>query len=111
MAEKVLITAARLRELLHYEQETGVVRWRVSPRYQINAGDIIGYLNSRGYRVIMVDWRNYFAHRLAFLWAEERWPRKEIDHANGDKAENRWSNLREGHERAKLGKCAHEGHQ
>lgn len=71
MAEKVLITAARLRELLHYEQETGVFRWRVSPRYQINAGDITGHLNSRGYRGVFLA-RSSVILNLVRAWYSHR---------------------------------------
>jgi hypothetical protein len=57
------------------------------------AGTLAGVINNRGYRVIGAVGGLHQAHRLAFLWVEGRWP-KEIDHANGDKADNRWSSRR-----------------
>ena len=89
------MVATRLREILHYDPESGELRWLISPRYRVNIGALAGVLNSRGYRVIKIGGRMYVAHRLAFLWMEGRWPMEEIDHANGDKTDNRWSNLRE----------------
>lgn len=36
-----------------------------------------------------------FAHRAAFAIQTGRWPDRLIDHRNGNKADNRWDNLRE----------------
>ena len=33
-------------------------------------------------------------HRFAFFLMEGSWPEEEVDHINGDKHDNRWSNLR-----------------
>ncbi len=74
MVETTLITATRLREILHYDPESGELRWLISPRYWVNIGALAGVLNSRGYRVIKIGGRMYVAHRLAFLWMEGRWP-------------------------------------
>ena len=37
----------------------------------------------------------YYVQRLAFLYMEGRWPDPEADHIDGDRTNNRWSNLRE----------------
>lgn len=87
--------AARARELLGYDPETGVLRWRVNRCNVVRSGDEAGYIKGDGYRRIRIDGRDYLAHRIAFLIMEGRWPRDEIDHINRVKDNNRWINLRE----------------
>jgi HNH endonuclease/AP2 domain len=94
MVETTLITATRLREILHYDPESGELRWLISPR----SGQYRRFGGRPQFTGISrhQDWRAHVRrHRLAFLWMEGRWPMEEIDHANGDKTDNRWSNLRE----------------
>ena len=91
---KTKLTAERLRELLRYDPETGIFTAAVA-RANLNAGDIAGCPNAGGYIHIRIDYARYGAHRLAWLWMTGAWPNEKIDHINGDKADNRWCNLRE----------------
>lgn len=93
-AEGTKITAARLRQLLHYDKNTGVFTWSVA-RYCVRAGAVAGALNPDGYIQIKVDGRTYGAHRLAWLYVYGAWPALQIDHANRTRADNRIDNLRE----------------
>lgn len=55
----------------------------------------IGVCRGNGYLTIIIDGKPYMAHRLAWLLTHQRWPEHEIDHINGDRSDNRLSNLRE----------------
>jgi len=88
------LTAARLRELLAYNPETGIFTWLVSCGRR-GAGTVTGSaLHDRGYLRIGIKGRRYFAHRLAFLYMTGEWPPAQIDHINGRRDDNRWTNLR-----------------
>jgi hypothetical protein len=92
---KTDLTAARLRELLNYDPETGIFTRRVDVhggRYK--AGDVVGNIN-RGYVETSVDRQTYCAHRLAFLYMTGEWPKHYVDHRNLVRSDNRWANLRE----------------
>lgn len=99
------LTAERLRELLHYDPLTGVFTRRQDAmgghrREQVvfHAGSAVGWLGSNGYCYITVGGRTskkMLAHRLAWLYMTGEWPPQEIDHLNGQRADNRWANLRD----------------
>ena len=89
-----MITQSRLKELLHYDPETGVFTWAVR-RNGIRNGGVAGGLDAKGYRKIGVDGRLYLAHRLAWLYVHGVWPQAQMDHRNGVHDDNRISNLRE----------------
>lgn len=88
-----MITCEEAMTLLSYEPETGQLRWRVS-RGRVKAGAVAGYIARNGYVQIGVGGKLYLAHRLAWLLTHGSWPSDQIDHANGNPADNRISNLR-----------------
>jgi len=84
----------RLREVLHYDPNTGIFKWLISTSNRVHIGDAAGSVNAQGYREIMFDGGRYSAHRLAWFYQTGVWPNGEIDHSNLDKTEHRWINLR-----------------
>lgn len=93
MANKTL-TQSRLKELLHYDPDTGVFTWRTN-RSHIRIGDMAGAAHNRGYWQIQVDGRIYLAHRLAWMYVHGAFPIAGTDHINGVRHDNRIANLRE----------------
>ena len=88
------LTREEVNELLDYDPETGLFRWRKTITGRAQAGGIPG-CSVNGYRFIGIGNRRYAAHRLAWLFMHGAWPAKFIDHINGDPSDNRIANLRE----------------
>jgi hypothetical protein len=82
------LTAARLRELFHYDPITGNF-------IRLSNGKAAGTLNACGYIVFVCDGRLMYAHRLAWLYMSGEMPKWSVDHINGSRSDNRWSNLRD----------------
>ena len=82
--------------MLEYNPDAGLFTWRVRRKPCIIPGQIAGTLNKgHGYVIVCIDGRLYKAHRLAWFYMTETWPKADIDHINMIRADNRWSNLRE----------------
>lgn len=88
------LTLARLKELLHYDPETGEFRWLVD-RQRARKGEIAGTICPvHGYRYIGIDYDRHRANRLAWLYVTGEWPQDQIDHIDNDRSNDAWANLR-----------------
>jgi hypothetical protein len=88
------ITADELKRILAYDPLTGEFRRNSGPR----RGYVAGGFDSWGYRQIRIGGRTgplYLASRLAWLYITGEWPIDQIDHINGDQADDRFANLRQ----------------
>lgn len=92
---KTDLTAARVRELLDYNPDTGIFCWRSSKRGSVKAGDEAGFRRGDGYIKIKIDQHAVWAHRLVWLYVHGVLPAQQIDHINGNPSDNRLSNLRD----------------
>lgn len=88
------LTADEARKLLDYNPSTGEFFNRVA-RGNMPAGARADGPASRGYRQIAIDGRTYKAHRVAWLMMKGQWPSQTIDHRNGSRGDNRFTNLRD----------------
>jgi hypothetical protein len=82
-------------QLLAYEPETGVLRWKVDRSPRVRAGDEAGNITGNGYRKLVINKRVIFAHRIAWLLCHGKWPDGYVDHINGVRTDNRIANLRD----------------
>lgn len=89
-----MITLERLKELLEYNPDTGVFRWRIK-RGKMQPGQIAGTVAMRGHVTLHLDYRYYGAHRLAWLYMTGKMPKHQIDHKDYNPGNNAFSNLRE----------------
>src|SRR6266852_3300978 len=70
-----------LLRILDNDPLTGKFRWKLG-RKGVAAGTSAGTIDKDGYLVIMIDGKNYFAHRLAWFMNTGAWPVNDLDHKN-----------------------------
>jgi hypothetical protein len=89
------LTQARLKELLHYDPETGVFTWLIA-QSKYKPGDVAGTKFGYGYLAVRFDGKQFLLHRLAWLYVTGSFA-PEIDHRNGNGIgkDNRFENLRD----------------
>lgn len=84
-------TAGELRAAFSYDPETGTLT-RISGQ---RPGHKVGYGGRNGYTSAVFKKATHLAHRLIWCLAHGAWPTGQIDHINGNKADNRLANLRD----------------
>ena len=89
-----MLTTRRLKELLHYDPDTGVFTWRVKSGRSAAGSQAGSNKGTRGYRRIMLDKTLYLGHRLAIQYMTGKVPQHDVDHINGVTDDNRYCNLR-----------------
>lgn len=89
-----MLTQDRLKEVLHYDPETGIWTWLVR-RGPVKPGDRAGNQKANGYREVCIDSYPYYEQRLAFLYMTGMFPVGIADHKDRARSNNRWSNLRD----------------
>jgi hypothetical protein len=89
-----MLTQERLKELLHYDPDTGIFINLTQRRGRAKKGAVAGTKNPKGYIIIMIDGKFYYAHRLAWFYFYGEFPEGFLDHKNQNPSNNRICNLR-----------------
>lgn len=87
-----MLTQTKLQELLRYNPDNGVFTWNIS-KPGCAFGKKVGCVLSDGRIQIMLNYKKYLAHKLAFLYMEGSCP-DEVDHKDTNPTNNAWENLR-----------------
>ena len=89
------LTQAYLKSTINYNEKTGMFTRKTKTSNSMRVGDIAGCKSKHlGYVSISVQGTQYYAHRLAYLYMTGNWPLEQIDHINGIRHDNTWTNLR-----------------
>jgi hypothetical protein len=101
------IDPAILAQVLRYEPETGKLFWRkrhadtfksfkAAKRWntRYSGKEAFTSFSSGGYMKGFVFSVAFKAHRVIWAIQTSSWPASDVDHINGERADNRWANLR-----------------
>ena len=92
---KKLPDKTTLHNFLSYDSISGALVWKLSPSKKIKAGTVAGSIRPTGYIELGICGTYYKAHRIVWLMFTGEDPHEyQIDHINGIKSDNRFSNLR-----------------
>jgi hypothetical protein len=92
-----MLTQQELKELLHYDPNTGVFTRRTSLSNNTKVGGVVGTAATKGYSVCVIKHHRYMLHNLAWLFVYGQFPtpsKESINHINGNRSDNRIANLR-----------------
>lgn len=100
-----MLTAKRVRALFDLDADVGLLVWRERDQTEFkrrgewlywnrqHAHQIAGTVHKDGYRVVSVDGKPYKAAILVWAHHTGHWPEGIVDHGNGDRLDDRPSNL------------------
>jgi len=105
------LTQEYLKELLHYNPETGILTWKhrqdkwfkntcYSGRWNKKyagkeAGCIMVSKDGKSYKIFSIFKTLYRAHRIAWMYVTGEMPSDQIDHVDGNGLNNKFNNLRD----------------
>ena len=94
MSKVSRLTYERAHELFTYNPSTGGLIRKSNGKGTAKAGDVVGSPDMDGYLLVSIDNTTHRVHRVIWLMVTGRLPESQIDHINGETADNRWANLR-----------------
>jgi len=89
---ETILTQDFLKKVFEYKE--GILYWKIQKTNAIKIGNPAGNKHKDGYRTIMLNGKNYLAHRLIFLYHHGFMP-KEIDHIDNNRGNDKIEKLRQ----------------
>lgn len=86
------ISVDELRSEVNYDPSTGLMTWKRGGKQRV-VGERVGSF-SYGYLQTCINGYRMMVHAAAWAYVHGTWHQGHIDHINGDKQDNRLSNLR-----------------
>lgn len=94
MASDNLLSPEEIRGLFDLNTETGQLRWKTSTSRGRYTQRVAGSPHRLGYVQVKIGKKSYLAHRIVWAIVYGEWPSCQVDHIDGNKANNAVSNLR-----------------
>lgn len=95
-ASQKLTWREAIKKVFSYNPDTGeVIRQLATSWKSVRfVGKAVGSPSSTGHLAVCLGGRTFLVHRLAYFLMKDEFPEADIDHINGVRSDNRWSNLR-----------------
>jgi len=90
-----VLSQSELKKHIHYNPDTGIITRILSTSNRVKVGSVCDNKNNFGYIRVGICGRRYQAHTVIWLYMTGKFPKKQVDHMNHIRDDNRWCNLRE----------------
>ncbi len=87
------LTQEELKRQLYYNPDTGIFTRKVSNNNRVKIGNITSCKDKNGYIKMGINYKEYYAQRLAWLYMEGYFPKGNIKYIDKNRLNNRFDNL------------------
>jgi len=88
------LTQAKLKEIIDYNPVTGIFTNKITRNNKAKQGNRAGSLRLDGYMAVVINYKTYKLHHLAFLYMNGELPNNDVRHKNRNTLDNSFNNLK-----------------